>query len=108
MGMWGFKPWDNDQAADWFGNFMDKTKFRKAWLSGIKEDPTDEPDVVRAAAALFVRLGHVYVWPIDMYAEDLERTIVALEAVANCSDYLETPELLEAIASEISELKSRQ
>lgn len=22
MGAWGYDPWDNDEAADWFGNFM--------------------------------------------------------------------------------------
>ncbi len=108
MGMWAFNPWDNDQAADWYGDFMESTKFREAWLRGINENPVEEPDVVRAAAALFVMLGRVYVWPIEAYDEDLEHSIAALEKVSNCEEYAESSELLEAIAVEIAELKTRR
>lgn len=65
--MWDYKPWDNDGAADWYGDLMDNTKLRDAWLEGIKEDPIDSPDVVRAAAGLFIILGRIYIWPIDNY-----------------------------------------
>lgn len=108
MGMWAFMPWDNDQAADWYSDFMQSTNFRNAWLRGINSDPIEEPDVVRAAAALFVMLGRVYIWPVKAYDEDLERTITALEKVAKCEEYQEVPELLEVIAVEIAELKTRR
>jgi hypothetical protein len=108
MGMWAFNPWDNDQAADWYGVLMETTKFREAWLRGIHASPVDAPDVVRAAAALFVMLGRVYVWPIETFNEDLEHSISALERVAECEDYSEFPELLHAIAMEIAELKTRR
>lgn len=108
MGMWAFKPWDNDQAADWYGDFMESTNFREVWLRGINENPMEEPDIVRAAAALFVMLGRVYVWPIDAYDEDLEHSIAALEKVAKCEEYAESPELLDSIAVEIEELKTRR
>ena len=108
MGMWAFAPWDNDEAADWYGDLMDRTKLRDAWLDGINEDPTDSPGVVRAAGALFVMLGRVYIWPINTFDEDLERTIAALSRVLESDEYQEAPELIALIDQEIEELKSRR
>lgn len=108
MGMWALRPWDNDAAADWFGDLMDKTKVRAEWLKGINEDPSESPDIVRAAGALFIMLGRVYIWPIDSYDADLERTITALSKVAICEEYRETPELVDLVQVEIDELKSRR
>ena len=105
--MWDFKPWDNDGAADWYGDLMDNTQVRKHWLEGINEDPSDDPDVVRAAAGLFVMLGRVYIWPIDHYDQDLELTIAQLKRVKENDEYKELPELIEIIDSELTELQSR-
>ena len=108
MGMWDFKPWDNDGAADWFGDFMDNTEFRKHWIEGINQNPIDDPDEVRAAASLFVMLGRVYVWPIDQYDDDLELAIRQLKKTMESEKYKELPELIELILSEVHELESRQ
>jgi hypothetical protein len=108
MGMWALAPWDNDEAADWYGDFMDRTKLREAWLEGIREDPSESPSVVRAAGALFVMLGRVYVWPINNFDEDLELSIAALSSVAACAEYQEDPELVASVNQEIEELKSRR
>ncbi len=108
MGMWALEPWDNDEAADWFGDFMDSTQLRKAWLKGIKADPVEAPAVVRAAAALFVMLGRVYVWPIKTFDDDLELAIAGLSAVVATGEYAEPPELVAAIEQELTELKSRR
>ena len=108
MGMWAFEPWDNDSAADWYGDLMDSTNLRNAWLKGINEDPEDSPEIVRAAGALFVMLGRVYVWPISHFDADLERTISALSKVAQCNEFKETPELSELVTAEIAELMSRR
>lgn len=105
--MWDYKPWDNDGAADWYGDLMDSTKLRDTWLEGIKEDPIDSPDIVRAAAGLFIMLGRVYIWPIDYYDSDLELTISQLEKVAENDKYKEIPELIEIISGELNELKYR-
>ena len=105
--MWDFKPWDNDGAADWYGDLMDETNLRKSWLEGINEDPIDSPDIVRAAAGLFIMLGRVYIWPIDSFDEDLELTIVQLKKVENNEEYKELPKLIEIIQGEIVELESR-
>ena len=108
MGMWALAPWDNDEAADWFGDLMDRTKLRETWLEGIGGDPSESPGVVRAAGALFVMLGRVYIWPIRNFDEDLERCIAALSGVAACDEYREEPELVAAVTQEIEELKSRR
>jgi len=108
MGMWAFEPWDNDEAADWFGDFMDSTRLRDEWLKGINADPVDSPGVVRAAAALFVMLGRVYVWPIKSFDQDLELTIARLSALVEGGEYAEPPELAVTIEQEVAELKSRR
>ena len=108
MGMWAFEPWDNDQAADWYGTFMEETGLRNAWLKGINADPEESPETVRAAAALFVMLGRVYVWPIENYDQDLERAIAALSELLKSDDYRDVPELESAIHAELSELMARR
>jgi hypothetical protein len=108
MGTWANDPWDNDDAADWYGDLMDRTKLREAWLEGIKQDPVDSPDVVRAAAALFVMLGRVYIWPIKDFDADLETAIAALSAVV-AGDYCgEDAQLAQAVQQELGELISRR
>ncbi|PHR88828.1 MAG: hypothetical protein COA78_36245 [Blastopirellula sp.] len=108
MGMWDYKPWDNDSAADWFGDFMDKTEFRKHWLDGMNSDLSEEPDELRAAISLFIMLGRVYVWPIEQFDDDLELAIVKSECLLDVPEYEESPELIELIKIEINELRSRR
>ena len=80
MGTWSDNPWDNDTAADWFGDLMDATGLRQEWHRGITAGPDEDDGQIRYAAAwLFVQLGRIYVWPIDSYGEDLEATIRVLQ-----------------------------
>lgn len=81
MGIWNTKAYDNDAAADWLGDLMDATALRTRWLTGIGHDTDKDPCVARAAVWLFIQLGHVYVWPIATYEEDLERTIAVADAL---------------------------
>lgn len=57
MGMWDVEAWDNDGAADWFGELMEATKLRDHWLEGIQADVEEEYQQVRAAVWLFTQLG---------------------------------------------------
>ena len=108
MGMWDIKPWDNDEAADWYGDLMDSCGIRQKWLQGIQSSLVDKADTVRAAVGLFVMLGRVYIWPIENYDEDLELTISKCEALLEVDEYLECKELIEQINLELEELKSRR
>ena len=108
MGMWDIKPWDNDEAADWYSDLMENCQIRNKWLEGIKADMADESETVRAAVALFIMLGRVYIWPIHTYGSDLELTISKCEALKQVEEYQEVPELIEMIGLELEELKSRR
>jgi hypothetical protein len=109
MGMWDYEAWDNDLAADWFGDLMDATSLRSKWLEGIKSDLEDEFEVARAALWLFVQLGRVYVWPIDNYYDDLELAITTGEQITSL-EWLneEVPEYILKVKSEVEQLKSRR
>lgn len=108
MGMWAFNPWDNDSAADWYGEFMDETKLRSVWLKGIKKDAIDEFEEVRAAVSIYLMLGRVYVWPIDHLDEDLALCIKQTEKMLSDPENLESEELIAEIKAELTELKSRE
>lgn len=107
MGMWDVKPWDNDSAADWFGDLMETCNIREEWLKGMAVDTEDEPEVVRAAIALFLMLGRVYIWPIAKYDEDLELAISRTKALLE-SDLCESEDMTEAIQLELTELEDRR
>lgn len=108
MGMWDIAPWDNDAAADWFGALFATPGLREQWLSAIESDPDDDVEVVRAAAWLFLQLGRNYVWPVDEFDADVERTIAALTGALDSDAAEELPELADAIRAELAEATSRR
>ena len=105
--MWDLQPWDNDAAAVWYGDLMDNNEIREHWLEGIEEDASENPQIVRAAAGLFLMLGRIHIWPMNHFYEDLELTVTQLKLVRDSEDYQEMDELLEVIESELIELESR-
>src|SRR5215213_8341983 len=107
MGTWGHLPWDNDSAADWFGETFDKTKLAQRVEETLKLDIKDSADEVRAAAAVVVLLGHIYVWPIHDLDRHLALAADRLDEIRRRGVYAEAPEIESSIASEIEELRSR-
>ena len=106
--MWDIEPYDNDAAADWLGELMDSTKLREAWCKGISADLDDEQAVLRAAVWLFIQLGHVYVWPIEHYEEDLELTICVAEKLSQDPDLTKIPGMQEKLTEELRILSERR
>jgi uncharacterized protein DUF4259 len=107
MGAWGTKPWDNDDAADWFQILMDKTELPKYVEEALQfniEDGLGDAGAVRAAAAVLVLLGHTFVWPIDDLDRHLELAASRLEAILQ-KGYGGSAE--ESIRAEIDVLRSR-
>jgi hypothetical protein len=104
LGTWGTRPWDSDEAADWFADLFDATSAREFWLKGIQADPRDEPQVVRAAAWLFRQLGRVYVWPIADLDADRARTIAALQGMVAAESFRDAPELAAALRNDLAML----
>lgn len=76
MGAWGKEPWDNDKAADWFGDLWDRFP-----LVNDVHVALGEPSGETAMAALWfcTELCRIYVWPIDRYEETLDHAIAAAD-----------------------------
>jgi len=114
MGTWDIEPWDNDIAADWFGDIFKKTKLAEYTRQTLQNcDPHYEFEEVRAAAFLVSVLGHVYVWPIEHRDQDIALAVSKLEQVLTSPKLNEDGEdgkfnkmLREKIQEEIQELRS--
>lgn len=60
MGAWGDLPWENDGAADFFGDLF-PPDFHDKVATALRGD---DPSEVRAAAWLVTQLAHsAYIWP---------------------------------------------
>ena len=107
MGAWGKLPWDNDGAADWFGDLFDKTKLAKQVEDTLKLEAEDSHEEIRAAASVLLFLGRDYVWPVHDLDRHLTLAADRLEAVSRLDVIGESPELVDEIRVEIQELRSR-
>jgi hypothetical protein len=76
VGSWGNEPWDNDHAADWFGDLWDGTPIVDRVLEGLTSGRGDE---MVAALWLCTQLCRVYVWPIDRLAETVAAAVAAAD-----------------------------
>ena len=63
--------------------------------------------MIRAATALFIMLGRVYIWPIDEYNSDLNLCINKAKSLLEVPEYTESVEFIDLIKQEITELESR-
>jgi hypothetical protein len=100
-------PWDNDAAADWFGDLFEKTKLAKEVEDTLNLHAATYPDEIRAAASVLLFLGRVYVWPIRDLQRHLALAADRLEEVSRVDIIAESPILVEEIRREIQELRSR-
>ncbi|REJ87879.1 MAG: DUF4259 domain-containing protein [Planctomycetota bacterium] len=106
MGAWGYAPWDDDSAADWFGELFDEIPLASKVEEALSLDPEECAAEIRAAASLLVMLGRTYVWPIDNIDRHLELAIAQMEKVR--AVYEDEPEFSAAVAEEIAILRSRR
>jgi hypothetical protein len=107
MGAWGELPWDNDAAADWFGDLMDKTRLAQEVERTLKLDVEDSYEEIRAAASVLLFLGRVYIWPVHDLDRHLTLAADRLEEVSRVDVVAESSELVEGVRAEIQELRSR-
>lgn len=104
MGAWGTAAWDNDDAADWFGELFTSTKLAQRVEKALKTKDVEEyAGKIRAAAYMLVVLGRVYIWPVEDLDRHLRLAIEKLEAISKLEDYQGDAH----IAAEIAELRSR-
>jgi hypothetical protein len=108
MGAWGTAAWENDGAADWFGDTFEITGLAKHVEEALNRDPEEgDHEEIRAAAYLLVALGRVFIWPVADLDRHLALAISKLEAIRELEIYQEVPEFVEAIDQEIEVLRSR-
>jgi hypothetical protein len=110
--MWGNNPWDNDAAADWFGQLMKQTGFVNQvrytlTLADLNKENEEITPLLRAAAYCLVQFGHVYVWPVDFLESDLKLGIRALDIVLRDDSYCYSEEIKTKIMEELKQLEAR-
>ncbi|SFF06442.1 hypothetical protein SAMN05518672_11531 [Chitinophaga sp. CF118] len=109
--MWGERPWDNDQAADWLGGLMEKTslpdKVRHTLRLANKGPDEETTPLLRAAAWCLIQLGHIYVWPVSELEDDLKLAIHALELVLQDEEYCYNEAIITKIKEEQKTLQER-
>jgi hypothetical protein len=84
--MWGYQPWDNDRAADWFAKIIADSKFadqvRTTLTQALALDYLDDEVYrIRAACYCLLKFGYVYVWPVNELKADLQLAIRAIDKV---------------------------
>jgi hypothetical protein len=119
MGGWSFKPWGNDDAADWFQRFW-KSKDVALVVDEVErfDAKAERYDQLRAAAYLLETLGNPYIWPATQQAALkplLTRTIEILSHMIDPPDadwgFLDMwgndPGVIEAVREQIAALQAR-
>lgn len=89
MGVWGDEPWDNDAAADFFGDLWDAVPIVDRVHAGLRADDTF---VQVAALWLCAQLCRVYVWPVGRIDETRSLAIAVADSILAGTDpsgYLE-------------------
>lgn len=108
MGMWGFAAWQNDGAADWFGELFQASKLATRVEKTLKERDIEEwHEEIRAAAYVLVALGQNYIWPVDVLDQHLRLAIEKLEAIKQLEEFEGDEKFAAAIDGEIGILRSR-
>ncbi|MEQ9491583.1 MAG: DUF4259 domain-containing protein [Alphaproteobacteria bacterium] len=107
MGSWGTSPWDNDGAADWFGDLFDATGFAEHLRDALEGDAVEDLEEIRAAASLLILLGRTYVYPIDCLDEHLALAVTKLRQLAEPYRELGDEESAARVECEIALLEAR-
>ncbi len=105
MGCWGVKPYENDGAADWFGDLWDEFPVPKKVEETLNLDVEEYHEEIRAAAYILLQLGDTYQWPVD----DIDRHCkVAATKLEELLGIYEDAEFQSEIRKEIDILRARR
>jgi hypothetical protein len=119
VGTWGTEPWENDEAADWFGEFFEGIDV-DARIEEAFAWEEDNQERIRAACFLLGALGRVYVWPGDLdrlkglHERGIELLARMLEPDDEDESYVDRwpeehrPAVTASIQQQIALLKERQ
>ncbi|MDZ4832810.1 MAG: hypothetical protein SGJ27_03320 [Candidatus Melainabacteria bacterium] len=97
MSRTGIAPWQNDIAADWFGDLFAITKLREHVIEALHQDGNDpvEAEQIRAACFLLICLGRTFMWPIDHIDDDLGLALQRLEQCIHLEESIKFKEIME-------------
>jgi hypothetical protein len=109
--MWGYQPWDNDRAADWFARIVADSKLadnvRETLEKAIALDYLDDEVYrIRAACYCLLKFGYVYVWPVNQLKGDLQLAIRSIDRVLQENEE-EYEQLKDLFLAEKQELQIR-
>jgi hypothetical protein len=107
MGTWDKLPWDNDAAADWFAQLLEKRNSPNMWRTPSSLEVEKAHDGIRAATSVLLFLGRDYVWPVHDLDRPLALAAERLEQVSRVAEIAASPELLAEIHAEVQELLGR-
>jgi hypothetical protein len=107
LGAWDRSPWDNDSAADWFGDLFDTIPLAQKVEETLNLEPQEHHEEIRAAAAILIMLGRRYIWPISELDRHLQLAISRLEQLREIYIGLGGAAWGEALDDEIAVLQSR-
>ncbi len=106
MGCWGPRPYENDEAADWFRDlwtdFPVPAKVEQTLLLDVEKNHNR----IRAAIHVLLQLGDTYQWPIDDLDRHLGMAVDKLEEMLEEKVYHDRDTRRE-VRREIRILKSR-
>ena len=106
MGCWGVKPYENDGAADWFGDLWDELPLPKKVEETLNLDVEEYHEEIRAAAHVLLQLGDTYRWPVGDIDRHCSLAATKLEGLLKSGIY-EDAEFQSEITKEIDILRSR-
>ena len=117
MGAWGYKFYENDEAADWLHQFWDTKSFELLVKEVEQFDPRNENyDTIRVIAHILICFGSPYTCPedfLDQRSIIIKRVLTILENMINPPnsdwDFLDIwdndPEIISEVEKQIIELK---
>jgi hypothetical protein len=106
MGTWGFQPWQDDLAADWFADLFSKGKIAERVEQALARSDIEEywPEI-RAAEHVVAVLGDV--WPPEQLAAHHRLAIEKLQAVKQSPEFAGDDMLCAEIDAQIAVLQAR-
>ena len=87
MGCWGVKPYEDDSAADWFGDLWDEFPVPAKIEETLNLDFEDSHEEIRAAAHILMQLGETYIWPVDSIDRHCDLAARRLEEIMAMEEY---------------------
>lgn len=117
MGDWGYKAYENDEAADWLARFWESKNFDLLQSTAANFDPRNENyDEIRAVAYILERFGSPYACPsdfLDRLQPTIQKVVAILENMINSPGdewtFLEiwesSPQIIDEVKRQITELK---